>query len=91
MQRFSSFITMVGHGGMQADMVLEKELKVLHLLNNRKWSKTLDGVLSICETSKSSSIVTHFQQKDHTFPNKATPPVSVTPIRDHSSNHHPGL
>ena len=41
-----SIIIMGGHGGMQADMVLEKELRVekeLHLdfTGNRKWSETL--------------------------------------------------
>ena len=29
--RFSSFIITVGHGGVQADMVLKKELRILHL------------------------------------------------------------
>ena len=34
---------MVGHDGMQADTVLEKELRVLHLdpAGNRKWSQRL--------------------------------------------------
>ena len=41
-----SSIIMVGHGGTQADVVLEKELRVekeLHLdpTGNRKWSETL--------------------------------------------------
>ena len=31
-------IIMEGHGSMQADMVLERELRVLHLTGNRKWS-----------------------------------------------------
>ena len=32
---------MVGQGGVQADMVLEKELRVLYLVGNKKWSVTL--------------------------------------------------
>ena len=30
-QRFSSLASLVGHGGVQADVVLEKELRVLYL------------------------------------------------------------
>ena len=46
---------------MQADMVLEMELRVLHLADNRKWTVTLDGILSICESSKPAlTVMTHF-------------------------------
>ena len=31
----------VGHGGGQADMVLEKELRELHLADNSRWSVSL--------------------------------------------------
>ena len=37
-QRFIHYGDVVKHGGIQADMVLEKELRVLHLdSGNRKW------------------------------------------------------
>ena len=32
---------------MQIDMVLKKELRVLHLVGNRKWSQILGSILSI--------------------------------------------
>ena len=32
---------MAEHGSVQADTVLEKQLRVLHLAGNRKWSLTL--------------------------------------------------
>ena len=38
------------HRGMQTDMVLEKELRVLHLAGSRKWSATLGSILNIYET-----------------------------------------
>ena len=35
------------HGGMQTDVVLEEQLRVLHLAVNRKLTETLGGILSI--------------------------------------------
>ena len=52
-------IIMAGHGGMQAGMVLEKELRVLHLAGNRRGSVTVGGILSIYEIAKPTSTVTH--------------------------------
>ena len=76
---------------MQADMVLEKELRVL-----ASWShKQEEGLcltghgLSIYKSSKPASTVTHFLQQDHTYSNKATPPNSATPLEGYSlSNYH---
>ena len=66
---------------MQADLVLEKALRVFafRLTGNRKYSKTLGGILSIYETSKTTSTVTHFLQQGNTYSNKTTPPNSDTP------------
>ena len=68
---------MVGHGGIQADMVLE--LKVLHLKGKRKSTETLGGILSIgnlkihpnCDKSS----------------NKATPPSNATPYELMGANY----
>ena len=51
-----SSVIMGGHGGMQADKVLEKELRFLHLTGNRKSTKTLGNRK---ETSKPTSAETH--------------------------------
>ena len=64
------------HGYKQADMVLEKELKVLHLDPQKG---------TVCHTWHSLSIgdlqahptVIHFPQPGHTHSNKAIPPNSV--------------
>ena len=67
------------HGSVPTDMVLEKELRVLHLD-----PMTAEGnchsraSLSIYETSKSTSTVTHFLKQGHTHSNKATSPSSAT-------------
>ena len=45
--------------------------------------------LSVYETSKPTSIVTHFLQQDHTYTIKATPSINATPSGGHFlSNHH---
>ena len=64
--RVQFIIIMVGHGSVQADMVLENELRVLYFASNRKWSETLGSILSIYETSKPTSTVTHPLQQGHT-------------------------
>ena len=42
-----SIIIMAGHGGMQADMVLEKDLRVLHLDPQATGSKLSVSTLGI--------------------------------------------
>ena len=65
---------MVEHGSMQADMVLEKELSILHLDMVEIQSSLLTGhVLRKYEILKTTSIVTHFLQQDHTYSSKVTP------------------
>ena len=67
------------HGNMQANMVLEKELKVLHVdLQATGVCLTRLG-LSIHETSKNVSTVTYFFQQGHTYSNNSMPPNSATP------------
>ena len=65
---------MMQHDGVQAGMVLEKELRFLHIN-----PKATGSGLSIYETSKPSSTVTHFLQQGHTYSNKATIPNGVIP------------
>ena len=67
---------MAQHGGVHADMVLEKELRVTHLDLQATES---DCGVSIYETSKSTSTVTQFLQQGYTYSNKAIPPNSVIP------------
>ena len=71
---------MVGHGGMSVDMVLEKELRRLHL-------DPKAAEITVCHTNHSLSkgdlkahpTVTHFLQQGHTYFVKSTPPSSATP------------
>lgn len=67
---------MVGHGGVQADMVLEKELRVLYL-----YLKATGHWVYFehrRETSKPIPTVTYFRQQGHIYSNKSTPPNSAT-------------
>ena len=68
------------HGSVQADMVLERELRVLYLHSNaaRKRVSPALGSLSVGPQSPPPT-VTHFLQQGHTYSNKATP----TPTRSH--------
>lgn len=54
---------MVGHGGVQVDMELQKELRVLHLAQTTG-SEQFHSVLSIYKTTMPTSTVTHFLQED---------------------------
>ena len=54
------------HGSMQADMVLEKELRVLHIDLQAIGEAVTLGLARACETSKLASTVTHFLQQGHT-------------------------
>lgn len=69
------------HGHMQADMVMEKELRVLQ--NDKQVAQT-----TVCqklnidlakESSKSTSTVTHIFNLGHTYSYNATPPNNDTP------------
>lgn len=82
-------IIMVGHGSIQVNMVLKKELSILHL--------DLHAAEGVCLTGHSLNIgdrkvqptVTHFLHQDHTYCNKATTPNSASPYGGHFlSNSH---
>jgi hypothetical protein len=70
---------------MQAEMVLKKEWRVLHLdLTATKRD------LVLCKRQgggKLSPAMTHFLQQDHTYFNKDTPPNSVTPYGPDIQKH----
>lgn len=63
-------VVIVGHGGMQAD-ILHRQQEVVSL-TARGWDEY--------ETSKPVFTVTHFLQQEHTY-SKATPPNSATPFQ----------
>jgi hypothetical protein len=66
---------------MQADMMLEKELRVLHLdLKSTRKYWLLPWAELNHRTSEPTPKVTHFLQQGHTYSNKNTPPNS-TPCR----------
>ena len=76
------------HGSMQADMVLEKELRVRYLgLQAAEGAVYYTGVTRTQETSKPAPIVTHFLQQGHTYSNKTTPPNSTPPYRPSIHSH----
>ena len=71
---------------MQADVVLERQLRALHLAGNRKLTETLDCILSI------ANLKAH--PHSDTFPptrpcphNKGTPPNSATPCEIIGANY----
>ena len=69
---------MSGNSNVQADMVLEKELRVLYLNLQESLCATL-GIAGVWETSKTTPpTVTYFLQRGHTYSNQATPPSNVT-------------
>lgn len=71
---------MVGHGGMQVDIILEKEMRVLYPDLLATGSNCLSGCdLSIYKTAKPTSKVTHFAQQSHRYTSKATFPNSAIP------------
>jgi hypothetical protein len=55
---------------MQADMMLEKEVRVLHLDRQAVGRE-------LAETSKPTFTVTYFPQQGHPYFNKTTPPNSA--------------
>jgi hypothetical protein len=95
---FKSIIIMAGSITVQADMVLEKELRILYLylrtfrrpifpLACRRVS-LLKWVQLEHRTSKSTFSVTHFLQQAHTYSNKATSLNNATFYGSRYSNHH---
>ena len=64
---------------VQTDMVLEKELRVLHLGVQGAEDTATPGLAWAYETTKTTSIVTHFLQQGHTYSNKAKPPNNAIP------------
>ena len=61
---------MVGYGGVQADMVLVKELRVLHL---DPQGETVPHRVWLEHASKPASTVTHFPKEATPFNNSVTP------------------
>ena len=59
--RVQPIIIMMRNDIVQTDIVLERELRFLHLAGNRK-SQILSGISSIYEISKPTSTVTLFIQ-----------------------------
>ena len=76
-----SIIIMVGHGRKQTDMVLEKELRVLHLDPKGTGSGLVHGAW--LEDMRHQSLTPQW----HTFSNKATPPNSATPYEPVRTNY----
>ena len=75
---------MMGHGGMQADTVLEKELRVLHLDMQATGSELRPWVSLEQRLPQSPSLkVTNFFQLGHTHFSKVTPPSSSNPFGGH--------
>jgi len=73
---------------MQANMVLAKELRVLHLDPQAAAGDYLTGHgLNIYEASKSASTVRHLLQQGHAYCNKATPPKSGAHYRPSFQTH----
>ena len=66
------------HWSIQADMVLEKELRILHLDLKAARKKTVFQA-SRRGVSNPTPTMTHFLQQGHTYSNEATPPNSATP------------
>jgi hypothetical protein len=73
---------------MQANRVLERELRVLHLDPWQQKETVCHTAysLSICETSKSTLIVTRFLHQSYTYFIKATP-ISASPYGPSISTH----
>jgi len=75
------------HGGLKADLVLEKELRVLQQAagrESRRWAW-----LELLKP-QSPPLVTHFLQQGHTYYNEATPPNNATPSES-TGGHFPQL
>jgi hypothetical protein len=70
------------HGSVQADTVLEKEPRVLHL-DPRQPGRDYLFQAARGRVSKPTSTVTHFLQQGHINSNKTTPPNIVTPWVKH--------
>lgn len=72
------------HSCMQADMVLDKFLRVLHLdLKETRSCMSHWEWLEHYEASKPAFKVTHFLWQCHTYSNKAIPPKNITPFGSH--------
>lgn len=68
------------HGSIQGGIVLEKELRVLHLHLKAGAGDCVDTGHSLnIKTSQPTFPLTHFLQHGHTYSNKAPPPNSATP------------
>lgn len=65
---------------LQADMVLQKYLSILHFVGNRKLTETLGDVLSMGNL-KVHPYSDPFLQQCHTYFNKTTSPNSATPYK----------
>ena len=65
-----SLVIMVGYCSIQADVVLERQLRVLHIVQATGSGLSHWCGFSIYETSKPYTTVTHFFQQGHSYSNK---------------------
>ena len=73
-------MVMVQHGGVQADMVLQKELRFLHIVTSKQQEVVrVIGHEHIWDLEVCLHSDTLLQQ-GHTYSNKAIPPNSDTPF-----------
>jgi hypothetical protein len=64
------------HGGMKADMVLERQLRGLHLEGSKK--RLPHWACGLSMRPPKPTLVIHFFQKGHTYSNKGIPSNSAT-------------
>lgn len=72
------------HGGMQANLVLE--LRMLHIVGNRKSTDSLGNIPSIGNL-KAHPAEIDFLQQGHSHNNKATSPNSITSYKIVRANY----
>lgn len=77
-------MTMMAHGSMWADIVLEKELSILRLELKTTGSELRHWIQleHICDL-RVHPHRTHFLQQGHTYSNEAVPPNNATPFGGH--------
>jgi hypothetical protein len=78
-QRFHPLSSWQDNLSIQADMALEKKLRVLHLDPQGAEINATLGLAWTYMTSKLTPIVIYFLQQGHNYSNKATPSNNATP------------
>jgi hypothetical protein len=77
------------YGSIQADIVLEKEQRVLHLdPKASRRSAFQQSVEFKLRTSKLTPMMKHFHQQGHIYSNRAKPSSTATPQGQTYLNHH---